>query len=63
MPAQAGLNDDDMAAVLNYVAQGVAKAGPGFAPFSAAEVKSIRASGAALTQADVGKLHEQVGGR
>lgn len=61
MPAQSGLDDQALATVLNHVvhdlAKGKAKA------FTAAEVAQIRASGAALTGADVARLHGPAGGR
>jgi mono/diheme cytochrome c family protein len=62
MPAQAGLDDAAVAAVLNYVGTGIAKSGPAFRVFTPAEVAASRASGASLTGADVAKLHASVGG-
>lgn len=57
MPAQASLNDAAVAAVLNHVGTAIARVGPPFRPFTAAEVATARASGAKLTSADVAKLH------
>ena len=57
MPAQAGLDDAAVAAVLNHVGTGIARTGPAFRAFSAAEVAAARGSGARLTAADVAKLH------
>lgn len=57
MPAQAGLDDAAVAAVLNHVGTGIARTGPAFRAFSAAEVAAARSSGAQLTAADVAKLH------
>lgn len=62
MPAQSGLNDDAVAAVLNHVGTAIATKGPKFAPFTAAEVAAARASGAALGGGDVAQLHAAVGG-
>lgn len=55
MPAQA-LDDAEAAAVLNHVGTRIAKAGPAFRPFSAAEVKAARASGQGLGPAAVAAL-------
>lgn len=63
MPAQSGLTDADIAAVLNHVGTRIAKSGPPFRAFTAAEVSAARASGAALASADVAKLHAGAGGR
>lgn len=63
MPAQSGLDDASVAAVLNHVGTGIARTGPAFAPFTAAEVAKARASGAALSAADVARLHTAVGGK
>jgi hypothetical protein len=62
MPAQSGLDDAAVAAVLNHVGTGIAKSGPVFHAFTPAEVAAARASGTALTGADVAKLHASVGG-
>jgi mono/diheme cytochrome c family protein len=56
MPAQT-LDDEAVASVLNHVATGIAKAGKGFKPFTAAEVAAARASGAQLKASDIGKAH------
>jgi mono/diheme cytochrome c family protein len=63
MPAQATLDDASVAAVLNHVGTEIAKTGPGFKPFAEAEIASIRATGAALSAQDVGKLHVGAGGQ
>ena len=57
MPAQAGLDDAAVAAVLNHVATQIAKSGPRFRAFTKAEVAAARASGANLTPAQVSALH------
>lgn len=62
MPAQV-LDDASAAAVLNHVGAQIAKAGPAFKPFTAKEVAAHRASGAALSPAEVAKLHEGAGGK
>lgn len=62
MPAQAGMDDAAVAAVLNHVGTAIARTGPAFKPFSAAEVTAARTSGAKLTGSDVAKLHAAVGG-
>jgi len=62
MPAQSGLSDADVAGVLNHVGSAVARQGPAFRPFSAQEVSAARASGTALTGADVARLHAAAGG-
>lgn len=63
MPAQSGLDDAAIAAVLNHVGTKIAKSGPPFRAFTAAEVASARASGAAMSSTDVAKLHEGAGGK
>lgn len=55
MPAQS-LDDDQVAAVLNHVGVQVAKSGPPFKSFTAAEIKAARASGDGLSAAAVAKL-------
>jgi mono/diheme cytochrome c family protein len=50
MPAQAGLNDAQVAAALNHVLNGPVK------PFSAGEIAGFRAGSAALNSAAVGRL-------
>jgi mono/diheme cytochrome c family protein len=62
MPAQSGMDDAAVAAVLNHVGTVVAKSGPAFRPFAAPEVAAARASGAKLSGGDVGKLHAAAGG-
>lgn len=63
MPAQAGMTDADIAAVLNHVAVKLAKAGSGFKPFNEAEIKATRAVGVTMTSAQVGLLHAKAGGK
>jgi mono/diheme cytochrome c family protein len=58
MPAQAGLDDAAVAAVLNHVGTQIAKTGPQFRPFTAVEVARIKAGGANLTPAMVAKLRQ-----
>ena len=62
MPAQAGMDDAAVAAVLNHVGTKIATLGPAFKPFTPAEVGAARASGASLSGADVARLHAAVGG-
>lgn len=63
MPAQSGLDDESVAAVLNHVGGTIAKNGPAFKPFDKAEIAAARASGLALKAADVARLHAEVGGK
>ena len=63
MPAQGGLDDASVAAVLNHVGTTIVKTGPDFKPFTAAEITALRASGTALSAQDVGKLHAAAGGQ
>lgn len=63
MPAQSGLDDAAVAAVLNHVGARIAAAGPRFHPFTLAEVAAARASGAALNAAAVARLHQGGKGR
>ena len=56
MPAQAGLNDAQIAAVLNHVLTTSAKGGTA-KPFTAAEVAQIKAGATGLTPAAIGKLN------
>lgn len=62
MPAQAGMNDAAIVAVLNHIGTTIAKAGPPFRPFTASEVAKARASGVNLSGADVAKLRGAVDG-
>lgn len=62
MPAQTGMDDAALAAVLNHVGTAIATTGPAFRPFTAAEVAKARAGGAKLSGADVAKLHSAAGG-
>lgn len=63
MPAQGGLGDADVAAVLNHVGGSIAKTGPAFKPFTDQEVAGYRAGAKALNAADVAKLHAGAGGK
>lgn len=63
MPAQAGLDDAAVAAVLNHVGTRIATTGPRFRAFTTAEVAAARASGAALNAAAVARLHQAVPGQ
>ena len=63
MPAQGGLDDTAVAAVLNHVGTMIVKTGPEFKPFDEAEIAAFRAGGAALSAQDVGKLHAAAGGQ
>ncbi len=63
MPAQSGLDDEGIAAVLNHVALVIAKAGKGFVSFAPAEVAKVRATSASLNSAAVGQLHGAAGGK
>ncbi len=63
MPAQAGLDDEAVAAVLNHVSVTFAKTGKGAAPFTAGEVAKVRAGAGALNAAGVGALHAAAGGK
>jgi mono/diheme cytochrome c family protein len=61
MPAQAGLDDAAVAALLNHVVAKVAK-GSGKA-FTAAEIGAARKTGAALNASAVGKLRPVLAGK
>lgn len=63
MPAQGGLDDIGVAAVLNHVGGTIARAGPAFKPFTDQEVAGYRAGAKPLGAADVAKLHEGAGGK
>ena len=63
MPPQFGLSDDDVAAVLNHVTGTVAKAGKPPKPFTAAEIKTIRAGGANLNPASVARMQPKLTGK
>jgi cytochrome c5 len=63
MPAQGGLDDTAVAAVLNHVGGTIAKAGPAFTAFTAKEVSGYRADGKTLTAADVARSHQGAGGK
>lgn len=62
MPAQT-LDDASVAVVLNHVGTVVAKTGPAFKSFTAAEIATARSSGTGLSAADVAKLHASSGGQ
>lgn len=63
MPAQGGLDDAAVAAVLNHVGGSIARTGPAFKPFTDQEVARYRGDAKALSAADVAKLHEGAGGK
>jgi mono/diheme cytochrome c family protein len=60
MPAQAGLDDAAVAAVLNYITGELAQGGEAPRPFSAEEVAQVRASGTGLSARDVAALGERL---
>jgi hypothetical protein len=60
MPAQATLDDTQIAAVLNHVAVRIAKSGPATRMFTPSEIAKARSSAGALNPADVAKLHASV---
>ncbi len=55
MPAQAGLNDEQVAAVLNHIVGGIAKAAS-TKPFTIEEVKTVRAEHEGIKATDTIKL-------
>lgn len=59
MPAQVGLDDQDVATVLNHVATVIANVGNGFKPFTPAEVAAVRAADKDLKPSDVAALHDR----
>lgn len=61
MPAQAGLDDAAVAAVINHVIVKIAKGNAG--AFTPAEIGAARQANASLSAADVGKLHDKAGGK
>lgn len=63
MPAQGGLDDAAVAAVLNHVGGTIARTGPPFTSFTAKEVSGYRADGKMLTAADVARSHQSAGGK
>lgn len=63
MPAQAGLDDAGVAAVLNHLLSGPAKGAQSVKPFTAAEIAQARAGGKGLGAADVAKLKAQAAAR
>ncbi len=58
MPAQSGLNDEQVAAVLNHVLRGSAAK-----PFSVKEVAGFRAGSASLNSAAVARLRTSAAGK
>lgn len=60
MPAQSGLDDESVAAVLTHVTGTIAGGGSAVKPFTAAEVKVARESGAALDAAAVARLQPKL---
>lgn len=63
MPAQAGMNDAEIAAVLNHIGTKVAKSGPSFRAFTPGEAAQARIAGQKLSAADVAKLRAGSGGK
>lgn len=63
MPAQSGLDDTDVAAVLNHVGTTIAKSGPVFTTFTSAEIAVARKGGSTLSSAQVAQLHTESGGK
>ncbi len=63
MPPQAGLDDEAVAAVLSHVTGTVAGGGTAVKPFTAAEVKAARESGAGLDAAGVARLQPKLSGK
>lgn len=59
MPAQGGLDDAAVAAVLNHVGEKIATKGPAFKAFSPSEVAKARASGKTLDAAAVARLRPE----
>jgi len=57
MPAQAGLDDAAIAAILNHVGTTVAKVGPAFKPYSVAEIVAAKNWGKALDAGKLAALH------
>lgn len=60
MPAQGGLDDEAIAAVLTHVTGTIAGGGKGVKAFTAAEVKAARESGATLDAAAVARLQPKL---
>lgn len=60
MPAQSGLDDESVAAVLTHVTGTIAGGGSAVKAFTAAEVKAARESGAALDAAAVARLQPKL---
>ncbi|MEZ5683139.1 MAG: hypothetical protein R3E03_02680 [Novosphingobium sp.] len=62
MPAQSGLDDASVAAVLNHVGTVIAKSGPPFKAFHCKGGRHRAGQRTAITAADVARLHATVGG-
>lgn len=60
MPPQSGLDDEAVAAVLSHVTGDIAGGGPAVKPFTEAEVKTARDSGAGLDTAAVARLQPKL---
>jgi hypothetical protein len=60
MPAQSGLDDEAIAAVLSHVTATVAGGGAAVKPFTAAEVKAAREGGTGLDAAAVARLQPKL---
>jgi mono/diheme cytochrome c family protein len=63
MPAQAGLSDADVAAVLNHVMTTIIQAKPEVAPFTAAEIATARADKVNRAPAQVAALRRDLIGK
>jgi len=63
MPAQGGLDEAAVAAVLNHVGTAIARTGPAFKPFTPAEVAGYKAGAGSMTGADVARLHGAADGK
>ncbi|MES2496945.1 MAG: cytochrome c [Pseudomonadota bacterium] len=63
MPAQSGLDDEAVAAVLTHVTATVASGNKAVKPFTAAEVKAARDGGAGLDAAAVARLQPKLSGK
>jgi mono/diheme cytochrome c family protein len=57
MPAQSGLEDAAIAAVLNHVGTRISHDGPAFRPFTAAEVAGYTADAGKTSAAELATLH------
>ena len=63
MPAQSGLDDAAIAAVLNHVGTTITKTGPRFRAFTAVEIAKTRAGAGVITGSDVARMHRPAGGK